>query len=405
MRRGLAGLFGDARRRFAAACALVVFAGGVLAAGAGAATGTGSGDVVQVRFGGDARATRVVVELSRSASGRLIDSGGQPSLVLALPGVEVREPLSGRGVGLVRDYQLDTAAGAARLRLALNRPAEVRRRFLLPPGDGVSVYRYVIDLEAPADAPTTTAAARPAPPPVQPAARPARPERRVIVIDPGHGGRDPGTLGGEVQEKSVVLAAAQELQQRLERTGRYRVVLTRSDDTYVPHARRVEIARAAGADLFISLHADSSPNPETRGASVYTLSDRGADRAAREALGDSAAFRDLALPGRDPAVRRVLLDLTQRATMNRSSVFAHALLAELGREAPLLARSHRDQNFAVLLAPDVPAVLLEMGFVTNPDDRRILTEAASRGRLMQAVATAIDAYFAQPAVGMIAAAP
>src|SRR5690606_3132821 len=133
-------------------------------------------------------------------------------LVVDLPRVEVREQLSGRGVGLVRDYQVYSAAGAARVRLALTRPAEVRRRFLLPPGDGVAVYRYVIDLEAAGDAgaPAATPVSRPAPPPVRPAARPARPERRVIVIDPGHGGRDPGTVGGDVQEKAVVLAAARE---------------------------------------------------------------------------------------------------------------------------------------------------------------------------------------------------
>src|SRR5690606_11042993 len=114
MRGPLARLFGGARRRFAAVCALVAFAGAAMVAGAVAATGAGSGDVVQVRFGGDTRATRVVVELSRSATGRLVETGQQPALVVALPGVEVREPLSGRGVGLVRDYQVDSAAGAAR---------------------------------------------------------------------------------------------------------------------------------------------------------------------------------------------------------------------------------------------------------------------------------------------------
>ena len=392
---GLAGVvkavFGSGRRIAAALTALAVFATGAMAAGQGLADGPERGDLVRVRFGGDAQQTRVVIELTRSATARLLDQNGEPRLVVALPGVDAGEGLTGHGVGLVRTYEVDQAAGAARLRLTLARPAEVSRRFLLPPGDGVEVYRYVIDLAAQA------------PPPVE-TRRDAPPERRVVVIDAGHGGTDPGALGARVQEREITLAAALELRRQLEATGRYRVVLTRSTDVLVPHARRVQIAREAGADLFISLHADSGPNPQTRGASVYTLSDRGADRAAREALG-GGRYGGIDLPAGDPSVRRVLLDLTQRATLNRSSVFAGELLNSIGREAPLLERSHRDDNFAVLLAPDVPAVLLEMGFITNPDDEALLSDSGGRSRLMGAVVRAIDSYFAPDSSGARAAAP
>ena len=403
---GLAGVvkavFGSGRRIAAALTALAVFATGAMAAGQGLADGPERGDLVRVRFGGDAQQTRVVIELTRSATARLLDQNGEPRLVVALPGVDAGEGLTGHGVGLVRTYEVDQAAGAARLRLTLARPAEVSRRFLLPPGDGVEVYRYVIDLAAPG-APTTRAEGRQAPPPVE-SRRDAPPERRVVVIDAGHGGTDPGALGARVQEREITLAAALELRRQLEATGRYRVVLTRSTDVLVPHARRVQIAREAGADLFISLHADSGPNPQTRGASVYTLSDRGADRAAREALG-GGRYGGIDLPAGDPSVRRVLLDLTQRATLNRSSVFAGELLNSIGREAPLLERSHRDDNFAVLLAPDVPAVLLEMGFITNPDDEALLSDSGGRSRLMGAVVRAIDSYFAPDSSGARAAAP
>lgn len=397
----MSGLFGSTRRLAVTLTALAAFGVAAFAAGQGLADGPERADVVRVRFGGDAERTRIVVELTRSASGRLTETEGEPRLVVDLPGVDAGEGLSGQGVGLVRSYQIDQTTGAARLRLALTRPAQVSRRFLLPPGDGVEVYRYVIDLTAPGAAPRAEDGR--APPPVEDRA-PRPPERQVIVIDAGHGGTDPGALGGDQEEADLTLAAALELRRQLEATGRYRVVMTRSTDVLVAHARRVEIAREAGADLFISLHADAGANPETRGASVYTLSDRGAERAASQAL-NGGPYGGVDLPAGDPSVRRVLLDLTQRATLNRSSVFAGILLNQVGREAPLLARSHRDENLAVLLAPDVPAVLLEMGFITNPDDEDFLADSVGRRRLMGAVVSAIDAYFAPDSASLSGAQP
>ncbi|MBN8552393.1 MAG: N-acetylmuramoyl-L-alanine amidase [Caulobacterales bacterium] len=381
--------------------ALAAFVVAAFAAGSGMADGPRQDDVVQVRFGGDARNTRVVVELTRSASAR-IERGADPAdLSVTLAGVDAGGGLSGPGAGLVQAYEVSAHPGGARLHLDLSRQAEVTRRFLLPPGDGVRVYRYVIDLAAPGAGPRQEA--RSVPPPAE--RRREQPQaRRTIVIDAGHGGTDPGALGPDLQEREITLAAALELRRQLEASGRYRVVLTRSTDVLVPHARRVSIARDAGADLFISLHADSSANATTRGASVYTLSDRGADRAARQALGNGP-FGSLDLPAGDPAVRRVLLDLTQRATMNRSAVFANVLLNHVGHEAPLLARSHRDENFAVLLAPDVPAVLLEMGFITNADDAAFMGGTSGRRRMMGAIVRAIDAYFRPETSGLSGAQP
>ena len=153
-----------------------------------------------------------------------------------------------------------------------------------------------------------------------------------------------------------------------------------------------------GADLFISLHADAGADPATRGASVYTLSEQGAGRAVREFTRGENWQRSLNLPGRDASVDRILLDMTQRATQNRSAQLARTLLGELeGADHPLLRRSHRDAGLAVLLAPDVPAVLLEMGFITNPEDERLLNDSRARRRLMRAVAEGIDRYFREPA--------
>jgi N-acetylmuramoyl-L-alanine amidase len=217
--------------------------------------------------------------------------------------------------------------------------------------------------------------------------------RKVVIIDAGHGGKDPGAQGAAGTEKDVTLAAARALKARLEKSGRYRVVMTRESDAYVPLDTRVQIARHADADLFISLHADSGPDANTRGASVYTLADRASGRSAKFVSKDDW-FMKASAPG-DRGVSGILFDLTQRATHNRSASFAEMLLDRVADQQPLLRRSHREAGLAVLLAPDVPAVLLEMGFITSPEDEAILGDPAGRARLMGAVADTIDAYFAQ----------
>ena len=382
------------RRGLLIVAALIVFFVAVLAANTGFATGA-QGDVLRVRFGGDAERTRIVIDMERNASGNLVEAGEGGRVVLSLSGVSAGRGVEGRGLGLVRGYSMRGAGGGAELTLDLAGGAEVERRFLLPPGDGVTHYRYVVDLKA-TDA---AVAARPdRNPPRYTASAQARTQPPLIVIDAGHGGHDPGTLGGRVNESAVTLQAALTLKDELERIGGYRVMLTRSSDVYVTRSRRVAIARESDADLFISLHADAGNDNTTRGASVYTLSEQGSARAIRVATGREDWHADLHLPGRDPYVDRILLDMTQRATQNRSAQLARTLLGELEEaDHPLLRRSHRDAGLAVLLAPDVPAVLLEMGFITNPEDERLLNDSRARRRLMRAVAEGIDRYFREPA--------
>ncbi|RZJ01993.1 MAG: N-acetylmuramoyl-L-alanine amidase [Brevundimonas sp.] len=365
---------------FVVLCAMLAVGGHSLASGA-------VGEVLRVRFGGDADRTRVVIDLDRTSRGQVVADGDDGRVVVALSGVAPHRGLNGTGAGLVRGYRVAGAGTASRVELDLASSAEIERRFLLPPGDGVTHYRYVIDLKATGRAPTRT------PEPRRPAPRTERP---LIFIDAGHGGRDPGASGANTREKAVTLAAALMLKQELERSGRYRVRLTRESDVYVDLYRRVAIARTADADLFISLHADAGADPATRGASVYTLSEQGAGRAVREFTRGDNWQRNLNLPGRDASVDRILLDMTQRATQNRSAVLARTLLGELETDHTLLRRSHRDAGLAVLLAPDVPAVLLEMGFITNPEDERLLTDTRARRRMMRAVAEGIEAYFEAP---------
>ena len=357
--------------------------------------------VQSVRFGGDVRETRIVIEMDRSARGRAIEnSASRNAAVVELAGIQAGEDLEGHGQGLVAGWAFDHTLGGSRLTLQLTKPAHIARRFLLPPSDGVGVYRYVTDSNGPAmvAVPVKTAGAAPAGAALTPIVSVATPLhlKKVIVIDAGHGGKDPGAAGAVSREKDINLAAAKALRARLEKTGRYRVVMTRDTDTFVPLETRVQIARRADADLFISLHSDSGPAPGVRGATVYTLSDKGSDRVVRGVMNQSDWFINVNLPGRDRAVNQILLDLTQRATRNRSAAFAEDLLDHIGDRVPLLERSHRDAGFVVLLAPDVPAVLLEMGFITNAQDESLLTNPGKRDHFMAGVADSIADSFSQP---------
>lgn len=390
------------------ALAAVVALAALSAFSAGAAI-----SLLKVRLGGDAGQTRVVVDLDRAASGKLISDGGDGRAVLILSGVLSQGPLQGAGQGPVKSWIIDQTGAGARLRMDLAPDAKVRRRFLLPPADGIDHYRYVIDVAGvgAANAPVPISAATatliklstPQPivlqlrpqiaPQIASVARTPLALKKVVVIDAGHGGHDPGAQGQQGWEKDVNLAAAKTLKARLERTNRYKVVMTRDEDVYVPLDTRVRIAQSAKADLFISLHSDSGPNADIRGASVYTLSDKASSRASRFVSRDDW-FMKASLTG-DTGVRDILFDLTQRATKNRSAAFAQNLVSRIEGKAPLLRRSQRDAGFMVLLAPDVPAVLLEMGFVSNADDEDFLRDPGQRRQMMGAVGDAIDDYFAQ----------
>jgi len=217
----------------------------------------------------------------------------------------------------------------------------------------------------------------------------------LIVIDPGHGGKDPGASSPDgLEEKDVTLGAALALRDELMLSGRYDVALTRSTDTFIELEDRVTKARNLGADLFLALHADAGPKAETRGASVYTLSPEGEKRV-ETAKKKNDWILDVEVDSNRPEqVNAVLADLVQRETKNQSARFAQMLgpaLAEAGW--PLLDNTHRKRGFYVLLSPDVPAVLLEMGFITNNTAATAMTSESKRWKLVQGIAHAIDAFF------------
>jgi len=312
--------------------------------------------------------------------------------------------------------------GQSRLVIDLAQPARLSQGFLLPP-TGATPWRLILDIASTseelfqfaavpnqvtritAQGITQTAAATPAPrapepKPLEPksvAKDKSGPRKIVVAIDPGHGGIDPGAISANgIYEKNITLAAAQQLKAKLEATGRYRAMLTRTRDTSLVLRQRIEIARHAPADIFISLHADSIRDKSIRGLSVYTLSERASDSEAaaladRENKADLIIGMDLSKESQE--VRNILIDLAQRESMNLAARLANSLIGELRREVTLLRNAHRFAGFAVLKAPDIPSVLIEMGYLSNREDQSALMKESYRGKLMNAVVKGLDLYY------------
>jgi N-acetylmuramoyl-L-alanine amidase len=369
--------------------------------------------VLGARIGEHRDHTRVVLELSDPVKLHVFTLAKPDRVVVELPELlwRLQAPDRPSGRGAVKDYRYGPfRAGASRLILDLNQPVSARPPVILPPAGGAG-YRIVLDLYPttqtqfertagwPANLHDTEAA------PELAALRRTEPDspRKVIVLDPGHGGIDAGTTGVDgSKEKDVVLDEARRLAKALAARG-YTVHLTRDSDIYIPLRQRVSIARGYDADLFISLHADSNPNAAMAGASVYTLSERGSDReaaalAAKENRSDIVAGVDL--KGQDQTVSHILIDLAQRQTINRSVRFADGLVRQLAAATDLIPRDpHRSAAFAVLKAPDVPAVLVELGYLSNGRDCGQMRTGAWREAVARAIAAAVDRQFAPELAG------
>lgn len=219
----------------------------------------------------------------------------------------------------------------------------------------------------------------------------------VIVIDAGHGGIDPGAISRRgIKEKNITLKYAKALKKELENTKKYRVFLTRRDDKFIKLSERVERARKAKGDLFISLHADSHPDPDTRGLSVYTISSSRAEKEAGKLL--TKADKEEVINGvnmkkQSDDVQHMLIKLAQRETTNNSSEFASILVKELGSDARLLENPHRSAGFAVLTGADVPSVLMELGYLTNRHEEKLLQTGDYQKKLVIGIRDAIEKYF------------
>lgn len=418
------------------------------------AQGTGGAPrlvVEDIRYGLNAGKTRVVIDLNRKSDFRVFMLADPPRLVIDLPQAEWKIPRS-RPVTtgqLLKSYRSgDLDDGLTRLVFDMRQTATVASAFALDPS-GTSGNRVVIDIAAASDnlfraglervhgnknltgtpgtaaksgvttpdagmaAARNEAAARAAPPaaampdadkpvrkpsvtPSAPAAKAVR--KYVVVIDPGHGGADPGAVSDSgVYEKNITLAVARELRRQLEESGRYRVVMTRDRDVQIRLRDRLDLARKERADLFISIHADKIQRSNVRGASIYTLSRTASDAetarlAERENTAGVVAGVDLGSESQE--VAGILLDLAMREKMNESSLLARFLEdAFRSKNVKLLPNSHRSAGFAVLKAPDVPSVLIETGFMSNPAEVKLLSSAEFQRRISSAILEGIDAYF------------
>lgn len=371
-----------------------------------------SAAIIDIRIGDHTDKTRFVLEMTDPRDFVLHAETSPRRLILDFADLTwARAPaLPLPGAGLISDQHcLPADGGGVRCLLALAAPVRVRDVFYLPATSSVP-FRFVLDLEEADDAAFEELVSHPVRAELQSDPVPAtlsvplpphrpRPDRPLIAIDAGHGGADPGAIGvSGIFEKGVTLAVALRLRAVLEATGRYDVFLTREGDEYLRLRERVRLARMAGADLFISLHADSLEHDHVlRGASVYTLSDTASSQeaallAARENRAD--ALVDVALDPDDDMMASILIDLSQRLTRNESSMLAELMVTHLG-EATLLMphQTHRQAGFAVLKAPDVPSVLIEMGYLSNAEDEALLASDEHQAALAEAMARAIESYF------------
>lgn len=384
-------------------------------------------NIDNVRFGVHSEKTRMVIDMSQSSEFRTFVLSDPWRLVIDLPQFDwnagnMSQPADS-GVKSIRQGLLKP--GISRMVIDLDTPTKIRSAFLLPKTEQSS-NRLVIDFSktdiagyveqkgkifgklnidnapsssetAPSQVTEKRAALKGLNVPTQ---KPAPRKKPVIIIDAGHGGVDPGAIGSNgLFEKHVTLSIAKELKKQLEATGRYKVRLTRERDQYLKLYKRVDYARKYAGDLFISIHADSIERSSVRGASVYTLSEKASDKqtaqlAMRENRADLIAGVDLSHEDED--VAGILVDLAMRDTMNQSNFFANTLVGNMqGSGLKLLENPHRSAGFAVLKAPDIPSVLIEVGFMSNRREAEMLSKSSYRKKIAASIIRGIDIYFSK----------
>jgi N-acetylmuramoyl-L-alanine amidase len=364
--------------------------------------------VTDVRIAVAGAQTRIVLNLSDAAQIETFTLTAPYRLVVNLPDTVWKLPANWQKTkgGVVKSFRFGRLGpGRSRLIFDLTGPAKLTENITLPP-QGERRYRLVLDL-SPATAaefqksagwPPGEAAgalggdlAAPKPPPKR--------AKKLICLDPGHGGIDPGATGvSGALEKDIVLAAALEFRETLRRSGRYQVAMTRDTDVFLSLKARVAVCRSKSADLMISIHADSAGGAVTaKGATIYTLSEKASDAEAEELAqseNQSDTIAGVDIGQEDDVVSSILIELAQRDTKSNSVRFAKALAPELEKTGRSMQRSHKFAGFRVLKAPDVPSVLLEMGYITNADEELQLKSETWRRQLAQAVLRSLDSYFA-----------
>jgi N-acetylmuramoyl-L-alanine amidase len=371
------------------------------------------------RLAGDAKQTRFVLDLDKTIQFRAFALADPYRVVVDIPQVsfQLPEATGAAGRGLVKAFRYGLVMpGGSRIVFDLTGPAKIASASVLDAANG-QPPRLVIELEevdrtsfiqsldenrpelkpAIANAPAAVVPAVASEPPKPAVSADLRP---VVVIDPGHGGIDNGTQAGGEAEKNLVLGFGLALRDRMEKSGKYRVVMTRTDDTFIPLADRVKIARNQSAALFVSIHADALPRREgdAQGATIYTLSDKASDAEAErlaEAENKADAIGGVNLTEEPTEVADILIDLAQRETRTFSNRFARLLMGEMKTTVRMHKHPLKSAGFRVLKAPDVPSVLIELGYVSNKGDLEHLVSENWRSRTVGSMAQAIDAFLAK----------
>jgi len=400
---------------------LTILAGLLLLTGAGIASASERAEgraypvATDARVGGDDAQTRFVMDFSQKVDLRVFTLADPYRVVVDLPQVTFQLPArtGENGRGLIKAFRYGLVMqGGSRIVIDTAGPVRVDKAFVLEAVDNQPA-RLVLDLVSidrasfmrnlalegkPRRAPETK--------PVEQAKRNNNDARPLIVIDPGHGGPDTGTVAasGEM-EKTIVLEFAQALTEKLEKSGKYRVAMTRTDDRFIALGERVRMARQQGAALFVSIHADALAargETDVRGATVYTVSDTASDSEAARLAEDenkADAIAGVDLSSEPEEVADILIDLTQRETKNFSAHFARTVVGELKSAAKLHKHPLKSAGFKVLKAPDVPSVLIELGYVSNKEDLKLMTTDAWRARTSSAVAQAVNRFFSTRLAG------
>ena len=355
----------------------------------GMATMASATEVRSVRLRAGDDHTRATIDLSETPDYRVFTLADPDRLVVDVKRGRLRSNIDSAGRGLVASVRSGQPE-ADRLRIVFDLKEPVRpKSFVLNPSER-SRHRLVIDM---------VSATAPAEPARAMATAPAVEAREVVVaIDAGHGGNDPGAVGaGGTHEKRITLKVAQLLAERIDAEPGMRAVLVRDKDEFIPLHLRFQKAREQKADLFVSIHADAALNRNAKGSSVYMLSTRGASNEAARYLAERENRADLvggvSLNGKDKMLAAVLLDLSQGATLEASSMAAEHVLASLTRMGKAHKRYVERANFVVLRSPDVPSLLVETGFISNPDEEKKLNDPKHRVRVAEAVMLGIRDYF------------